>query len=107
MESSPALAATYPPTSLRPSRRRRHVTFRGSALEGLDGERVAELGQLSGREPPRGAVLLAEAAGHVVAAIGIFDGRYVADPTRSTTALRLRLRLFRLQIRAIVGLSGL
>jgi hypothetical protein len=80
--------------------------LRGSMGDGADGQSVRRLAVLSRKPPPRGAVLLAEVDGRPVAAIGIFDGRTVADPARSTFALRGRLRLERLFLRAVIAAGG-
>ena len=49
-----------------------------------DRERIAELAELDGRPAPTGEVLLAEAEGRLVAAVGMTDGAAVADPFRPT-----------------------
>lgn len=72
--------------------------------EGRDGEAVHRLAALSGRRPPSGAVLLAELAGDPVAAIGIFDGKLIADSAR--VGVRLRLHLDRLFVRAVIAVVG-
>jgi hypothetical protein len=81
-------------------------TIRAGAVEGPDGEAVHRLAALSGRKPPGGAVLLAELDGDPVAAIGIFDGKVVADRARSGLQLRLRLQLDRLFVLALVTVVG-
>ena len=81
--------------------------FRGSLREGADGERIDRLAALSASRPPEGVVLLAELEGEPVAAVGLFDRQTVADPARSTLALRMRLHLLRLQVRLIVAVRGL
>jgi hypothetical protein len=78
-------------------------SIRGGITEGRDGEVVDRLAVLSGRTPPSGAVLFAELGGKPVAAIGIFDGNVVADRTRSNSRLRMRLRLERLLVRAVIA----
>jgi hypothetical protein len=83
------------------------TTLRGSLAEGTDGESIRHLASLSNSLPPQGAVLLAEVDGDPVAAIGIFDGQAVADPERSTFALRMRLQLERLFLRAVAAVGGL
>jgi hypothetical protein len=83
------------------------TAFRGTVAEGADGESINRLAASSGSAPPQGLVLLAEANGEPVAAIGIFDGRTVTDPDRSTVALRTRLHLERLFVRAVVTVWGL
>jgi hypothetical protein len=75
--------------------------------EGADGERIDRLASVAGSRPPEGAMMLAEADGEPVAAIGIFDGHSISDPARSSLALRMRLHLLRLQLRVIVAIHGL
>jgi hypothetical protein len=82
------------------------TTLRGSMGEGPDAEALRRLAALSQSPPPQGAVLLAEVDGQPIAAIGIFDGRAVADPARSTIALRARLQLERLFLRLMVTVGG-
>jgi len=83
------------------------VSIRGGLTEGCDGEAVERLAALSGRTPPNGAVLFAERDGDPVAAIGLFDGTVVADHTRSDLRLRVRLRLERLFVRAVIAIRGI
>jgi hypothetical protein len=83
------------------------TTFRGSLGEGADGQEIGRLAALSARRPPQGVVLLAEVEGEPVAAIGLFDGRAVSDPARSSFATRMRLHLLRLELRLIVAVHGL
>jgi hypothetical protein len=77
---------------------------------GLDGRgdrpRIAPPAALSRSPLPQGPVLLAEVDGDPVAAIGIFDGRPVADPARSTFAQRRRLELERLFLRVVIAIGG-
>jgi hypothetical protein len=82
------------------------TTLRGSMGEGADAEVLRRLAALSQSPPPQGAVLLAEVDGQPIAAIGIFDGRAVADPARSTIALRARLQLERLFLRLMVTVGA-
>jgi hypothetical protein len=83
------------------------ATFRGSLGEGADGQRICRLATLSAGQPPEGVVLLAEVEGEPVAAIGLFDGREVSDPARSSLPTRIRLHLLRLQVRLTVAVHGL
>jgi hypothetical protein len=53
-----------------------------------------------------GPVLIAEIDGQPVAAVGIADGRAVADRSRTTSSLMTLLRLRRLEVRAIVAVFG-
>jgi hypothetical protein len=80
--------------------------IRAGSVEGDDGEAVQRLAELSGRRSPSGAVLLAEVDGDPVAAIGIFDGKVVADDARSGLQLRLRLHVDRLFVLALVTVIG-
>ena len=82
------------------------ATIRGAVADGTDGERIAHLAALTESRAPEGAMLLAEIGGDPVAAIGIFDGHAIADPRRSSFALRMRLRLLRLPVRLIASLYG-
>jgi hypothetical protein len=82
------------------------TTLRGSMGEGSDADALRRLAALSQSRPPQGAVLMAEADGQPIAAIGIFDGRAVADPTRSTFALRTRLHLERLFLRLMAAVGA-
>jgi len=50
-----------------------------------DGEALRRLAELDGRRAPSGPVLLGYADGELVAAVGIEDGRVVADPFRYTS----------------------
>jgi hypothetical protein len=86
--------------------RRRGTSLRVSLAEGADGELLRHLAALSRGRVPQSPVLLAEVDGDAVAAIGIFDGRPVADPTRSTFAQRRRLQLERLFLRVVMALGG-
>jgi hypothetical protein len=67
---------------------------------------IRRLAALSRGPVPQGPVLLAEVDGDPVAAIGIFDGRPVADPARSTFAQRRRLQLERLFLRMVIAIGG-
>jgi hypothetical protein len=92
----PAAAHTLPKTT----------SLRGSMAEGTDRESLRRLAALSRSPLPQGPVLLAEVDGDPVAAIGIFDGRPVADPARSTFAQRRRLELERLFLRVVIAIGG-
>lgn len=83
------------------------ATFRGSLGDGADGAQIGRLAALSATRPPQGVVLLAEVEGEPVAAIGLFDGHAVSDPTRAGFATRIRLHLLRLQLRLTVAVHGL
>ena len=83
------------------------VSIRGGLPEGRDGEAVDRLAALSCRTPPGGVVLFAERDGDPVAAIGIFGGTVVADHTRSDLRVRMRLRLERLFVRAVIAVRGI
>jgi hypothetical protein len=92
----PAAAHTLPKTT----------SLRGSMAKGTDRESLRRLAALSRRPLPQAPVLLAEVDGDPVAAIGIFDGRRVADPARSTFAQRRRLELERLFLRVVIAIGG-
>jgi hypothetical protein len=83
------------------------TVIRGAVAEGADGERVSRLAMVARSHPPEGLILLAEAQGDPVAAIGIFDGHAISDPRRSTLGVRMRLRLLRIQIRLILTVRGI
>ena len=83
------------------------TTFRGSLLEGRDAERIDRLAAVSAGPAPEGPLLLAEVDGEPVAATGLFDRRMIADPASADLALRVRLRLLRLQVRLIVAVHGI
>lgn len=85
----------------------RSATIRGALAEGADGERINRLAALAGSRAPEGALLLAEVEGDPVAAIGVFDRHAISAPGRATLALRMRLRLLRLQLRLIVAIHGI
>jgi hypothetical protein len=57
-------------------------------------------------EPPQGPALLAELDGETVAAIGLADGRAVADQRRAGSSLLTLLRLRRWETRAIISVFG-
>ena len=82
-------------------------TFRGSIGEGADADRINRLAALSDGRPPEGVVLLAELEGEPVAAIGLFDGQAVSDPTRSNFSVWTRLHLLRLGLRLVVAVRGI
>jgi len=83
-----------------------NTTLRGVVSERSDGEAIRRLAQLTGSVAPRGAVLLAERNGEPIAAIGIMDGKAVANPELSTLALRIRLQLERLYVRLVISIRG-
>lgn len=59
-----------------------------------DRGRIAELAELDGKRSPHGDVLLGEADGRLVAAIGM-DGAVIADPFERTAEV---VRLLRMQV---------
>ena len=69
-------------------------------------EPIRRLACLSGEPPPSGPVMLAELDDEPVAAIGIADGRSVADPRRSSPAIALELKLRRLEVRTLIAIWG-
>lgn len=76
---------------------REHVVIRSAAR--WDEPALESIAQLDGRPLPRGEMLVAEVGGEVVAAIGLADGREIADPFRPTADLLTLLRLRRDQLR--------
>ncbi len=56
-----------------------------------DGERLRRLAELDGKPVPRGDVLVAEANGRLLAAIGM-DGAVIADPFERTAGVVRVLR---------------
>jgi hypothetical protein len=54
------------------------ITIRFST--NADRERILELAELDARAAPQGEAMLAEVEGRLVAAVGVADGRSVADP---------------------------
>ena len=83
------------------------TTLRGVVAEGADGEAIDLLAERSESVAPAGAVLVAERHGELIAAIGIADGRTVINRARVNLALRARLHLERLYVRAVFALGGL
>ena len=59
-----------------------------------DGEALRRLAELDGRRAPSGTVLLGYTGDELVAAVGVEDGRVVADPFRYTSDV-LRTLLLR------------
>ena len=58
-----------------------------------DAQKVWRLALLDDRRPPEGPALLADAGGELLAAVGLLDGRAVADPFRPTADVVDLLRL--------------
>ncbi len=58
-----------------------------------DAQKVWRLALLDDRRPPKGPALLAYAGDHLLAAVGLLDGRAVADPFRPTADIVDLLRL--------------
>jgi hypothetical protein len=83
------------------------ASIRASLGDGADGDSLRGLAAVADGEPPQGAIVLAEVCGEPVAAVGIADGRVVADSTRSTPALLAHLRLHSLQVRLIGSIWGI
>jgi hypothetical protein len=71
-----------------------------------DARALARLAALDTRELPRGAVLLAEIDGVPAAAIGLGDGRLVANPFQCTAQISALLRTRRDQLNQTAGASG-
>jgi hypothetical protein len=70
-------------------------------------EPVRRLAAIAGAPPPSGPVMLAELDDEPVAAIGIADGRSIADPCRSNPAIVALLKLRRLEVRTLVAIFGI
>jgi hypothetical protein len=70
-----------------------------------DARTLARLAALDTRELPRGAVLLAEIDGVPAAAIGLGDGRLVANPFQSTAEISALLRTRRDELNETGGSS--
>jgi hypothetical protein len=77
------------------------VAVRLALADDADGDSIRRLASLAGSAPPDGPVLLAEADGEPVAALGLADGRAVAHPSRSHPAILTHLHLRRLEARLI------
>jgi hypothetical protein len=71
-----------------------------------DARTLARLAALDSRKLPRGAVLLAEIDGVPAAAIGLGDGRLVANPFQSTAQISALLRTRRDQLNQTGGSSN-
>ncbi|MGZ4297826.1 MAG: hypothetical protein ACXVE4_11325 [Solirubrobacteraceae bacterium] len=82
------------------------ASIRASLGEGREGDSIRRLAQLSDMESPESAVVLAEVCGEPVAAVGTADGRAVADPAHSTTALQRHLQLHSVKVRLIGSVWG-
>jgi hypothetical protein len=57
-----------------------------------DAQKVWRLALLDDRRPPKGPALLAYAGDELLAAVGLLDGRAVADPFRPTADVVEMLR---------------
>jgi hypothetical protein len=68
----------------------RQVTIRPSRPE--DSAGIRRLAALDSAPVPRGAMLLAEVDGHLLAALALPDGRAIADPFAETAPLVRMLR---------------
>jgi hypothetical protein len=71
-----------------------------------ESEPIRRLASLAGETPPSGPVMLAELDDEPVAAIGIADGRTVADPSRSSQSIARLLWLRRLEVRTLIAIWG-
>ena len=72
------------------------VTIRRSAPG--DGPDLARLARLENRRHPRGAYLVAERAGEIVAAVSLSGGSAIADPFKLTRDVVAMLELRALQL---------
>lgn len=68
--------------------------------EATDVEALERLAQLDSARPLKGAVLVAEMAGELLAAVSLDTGRHVADPFQRTADLVAVLELWRRRSRA-------
>ena len=82
------------------------LTIRLSTDQDGDGESIRRLASLEDSEPPHGPVMLAELRGEPVAAVGLADGKTVADRSRASSWILTLLTLRRLETRAIVAVWG-
>jgi hypothetical protein len=71
-------------------------------VEGAGSAAVARLAALDSAPPPTGPWLVAEVEGRALAALGLGDGAFIADPFSRTAELRplLELRAYQLRARA-------
>jgi hypothetical protein len=77
----------------------------GLALaDDADGDSIRRLASLAGSAPRDGPALLAEVDREAVAALGLADGRAVAHPSRSDSAVVTYLHLRRLEARLIAAI---
>jgi hypothetical protein len=81
------------------------ITFRVSA-DDADAASIRRLATSDSEPAPHGPALLAELCGELVAAIGLADGRAVADRRRASGSLLTLLRLRRWETRAIMSVFG-
>ncbi len=105
---SGAMPPMYQPSRILPSLLTMppNTTFRGSLADGADAAAILRLASDPEGELPDGPVLFAEVDGDPVAAIGIADGRTVAASEQATLAVRARLHLERLYVRAVHTVWG-
>ena len=83
------------------------VTIRlSTADDARHDEALRRLAALGDGSPPQGLLALAELAGEPVAAVGLADGRTVADRSRAGAALLAVLQLHRLEVRLIGAIWG-
>jgi hypothetical protein len=71
-----------------------------------DAAELRRLAALDRAELPYGPVMLAELDGEPVAAMGIADGKTVADRSRAASWVMAMLSLRRLETRAIIAVFG-
>jgi hypothetical protein len=67
---------------------------------------IQQLAELGAAEAPQSPALVAELEGEAVAAIGLADGRAVADRRRADNSLLTLLRIRRWETRAIISVFG-
>jgi hypothetical protein len=73
------------------------ITIRSAAVQ--DAAAIARLSLLDGHRLPAGEQLVAEADGHIVAAVEVASGKTVADPFRPTAGVARLVRLRAEQLR--------
>lgn len=77
---------------------REHIVIRSAVP--ADSDALARLAALDSRRPPHGDALVAEADAELVAAVGVEDGRTIADPFRPTADA---VALLELRARQLLG----
>ncbi|MEX2194444.1 MAG: hypothetical protein WD844_04085 [Thermoleophilaceae bacterium] len=92
------------PAPVDPAAYSEHVVIRSAGP--WDDAALVRLAELDSSRLPRGEKLVAEVRGELIAAVGMADGRAVADPFRSTADVVGLLRMRAGQLRALPGGNG-